>query len=1011
MINFGDYLTDVEYINAYFSELKPLHVYLSCVLNGIKAPEIKKACELGFGQGLSLNIHASTCRNIEWWGCDFNPSMAHNAVQLSKIVGNGAHISADSFESFLHREDVPKFDFIALHGIWSWVSDKNQSIILKTIDKLLNDNGVLYVSYNTPAGWADLAPIQPVIKKLANEVFLEHGDSPQRCKRAFKMICDLLTSSAPYARNNPAVIEHLKIVSQLDPIYLAHEYLNDHWQPLDFSEIAKKLMPLGLEYVGQASPNDQILNLHVDQHSQKLIEEIDNVIVRESMIDLASNRQLRKDYWIRRKIDKRLSIEEQTLMLKEKRFILTKHPSVVSNIVKGRHTEVQIPKNILDPLLGYLIEDQFKPKLFKELQRRSEQLGLSINTFKDIILLLLNQGALRPVQDRSTVITSIKVVNKINSHLLDLAKSGVGVSNLASSVLGGGYQVNHLHQLFLIAIREGLTEPSEWGKFVASYFAQRGQVIQQNGKDLDFSESVTLMQVEAEKFKQNNLPILNQLGIGKVEKKTANNITTSKKNKTIIDQILLQFKRGNFNDMESLAREGLKHEPNNAKLKHFIGMSLLLRFKSIEAIEVLEEAIALDSNDPEIWDHLGVANNRIGKRQIAEECYQKSLAILPNRIETLTNASKNAFEDNRYSDAENYARRALALDSTFAKAYGNLGNALKGKNQRAEAIACFREAIKYQPNYPEAFNNLGVLLYEEGKREEGISCLEKAIALAPGDADSHNKIAALLKEDGKLEESIEHFRKGISALMLQPLSKPPAPKQYMDVEVAHKALLELKRALDKEGFHFFLAYGTLLGVIRDGDLLPHDKDMDVGLPWETDRIKLIGVLRNKYGFVRSDSPYNNPESDQWNISVVHRDTGITIDFFFFKKDGSDLISGIHHIPTPLYWRFTAFETVDHQYLGETWQIPNPPDKYLNEIYGFGWREPDPYFDSIISGLNRNPESLNVALTFAYNRLFDRIDRGEWKKAAGYCRQIMNFRKDDFLSSVESWLNTKISMQG
>jgi len=44
---------------------------------------------------------------------------------------------------------LPDFDYIGLHGIWSWISDENRQVIVDFIRKKLKVGGVLYISYNT----------------------------------------------------------------------------------------------------------------------------------------------------------------------------------------------------------------------------------------------------------------------------------------------------------------------------------------------------------------------------------------------------------------------------------------------------------------------------------------------------------------------------------------------------------------------------------------------------------------------------------------------------------------------------------------------------------------------------------------------------------------------------------------------------------------------------------------------------------------------------------------------
>src|SRR3546814_8460580 len=84
--------------------------------------------ELGFGQGLSLNINAATSSG-QFFGTDFNPSQAAYAAQVARAGGKALRIFDDSFEDFARSDDLPQFDIIALHGIWSWVSQEARQAI------------------------------------------------------------------------------------------------------------------------------------------------------------------------------------------------------------------------------------------------------------------------------------------------------------------------------------------------------------------------------------------------------------------------------------------------------------------------------------------------------------------------------------------------------------------------------------------------------------------------------------------------------------------------------------------------------------------------------------------------------------------------------------------------------------------------------------------------------------------------------------------------------------------
>ncbi len=156
------YMADIGYTFGYYTELNPLRLELAFLNAGLVAPVRGTACELGFGQGVSVNLHAAASVN-QWFGTDFNPAHALYAQEMATICGAGAKLFDQSFVEFCNRSDLPEFDYIGLHGIWSWVSDENRNVIVDFIRRRLKVGGALYISYNTQPGWAAMVPMRDLL--------------------------------------------------------------------------------------------------------------------------------------------------------------------------------------------------------------------------------------------------------------------------------------------------------------------------------------------------------------------------------------------------------------------------------------------------------------------------------------------------------------------------------------------------------------------------------------------------------------------------------------------------------------------------------------------------------------------------------------------------------------------------------------------------------------------------------------------------------------------------------
>lgn len=96
------YVAEIGYTHGYYRELSPVMLQLAMLTQGIHATRGAplRYLELGFGQGLSLAIHAAACPG-EYWGTDFNPAHAANARELVDAAGVKARILDASFVSAL----------------------------------------------------------------------------------------------------------------------------------------------------------------------------------------------------------------------------------------------------------------------------------------------------------------------------------------------------------------------------------------------------------------------------------------------------------------------------------------------------------------------------------------------------------------------------------------------------------------------------------------------------------------------------------------------------------------------------------------------------------------------------------------------------------------------------------------------------------------------------------------------------------------------------------------------
>lgn len=76
------YFTELNYTFGYYREMSPLGLRLACLCNGVdvQVPDAPTYLELGFGHGVSINMHAAGSAG-RFFGTDFNPFQVVSANQ------------------------------------------------------------------------------------------------------------------------------------------------------------------------------------------------------------------------------------------------------------------------------------------------------------------------------------------------------------------------------------------------------------------------------------------------------------------------------------------------------------------------------------------------------------------------------------------------------------------------------------------------------------------------------------------------------------------------------------------------------------------------------------------------------------------------------------------------------------------------------------------------------------------------------------------------------------------
>lgn len=294
-----DYVDDIAYPHHFHREMTP--AWIDAVLRGLGRPRPDplaplRWCELGCGLGLNALACAAANPAIHVTAID------GNAAQLQRLRGDADHAGLRNIDavqvdfSDLDAFEPPGdgFDVIVTHGVLSWISPRQLQAVLRFIQRRLKPGGVVYSHYMTHPGLSAAAATQRLVRRLAAA---QPGSSAQRAQAGLEMLLRLDQAGAGHFVASPQERQRLAAARQQDPAALAHELLPAHWEPFHVGDMIEAFASIGCEYVGSATPIDNIDAASLPAATRPLLASAPDTAAAETIRDIARNQSYRRDLY------------------------------------------------------------------------------------------------------------------------------------------------------------------------------------------------------------------------------------------------------------------------------------------------------------------------------------------------------------------------------------------------------------------------------------------------------------------------------------------------------------------------------------------------------------------------------------------------------------------------------------------------------------------------------------------------------------------------------------------
>ncbi len=175
-------------------------------------------------------------------------------------------------------------------------------------------------------------------------------------------------------------------------------------------------------------------------------------------------------------------------------------------------------------------------------------------------------------------------------------------------------------------------------------------------------------------------------------------------------------------------------------------------------VVLFTRTIDVTTNNPMAYDGLAKELLARGDVKAAAGVYEEAIRQMPSEAELHNSLGELYMRSEKFAEAEEQFKQALALRGRIPKFLCNLAAALIGRERWMEAQQNLEEALRLSPKDPEAHIQMGNLYAGQKDSGQALKFYEEAIQLNPRDGAPYFRIGKLFARDNP-RQAVGSFEK------------------------------------------------------------------------------------------------------------------------------------------------------------------------------------------------------------------------------------------------------------
>jgi tetratricopeptide (TPR) repeat protein len=222
-----------------------------------------------------------------------------------------------------------------------------------------------------------------------------------------------------------------------------------------------------------------------------------------------------------------------------------------------------------------------------------------------------------------------------------------------------------------------------------------------------------------------------------------------------IERARAAWQAGRADETEMLCRQVLAVWPGQTDAAYLLGLMAFTYGNLDLAIAHVRDACQAPRAPAVYFSDFAEMLRQKGLLAEAEQAARRAVALAPNFAPAWNNLGIVLQEALKLDESRLCLERALALEGDNPQTLNNLGNTLKRLGLAAEAEKLWNAALALKPDYAEAYSNLSNLLLDQGEYDRAEASARRALAFSPRLADAYVNLAAVCTARHRHADSLQ----------------------------------------------------------------------------------------------------------------------------------------------------------------------------------------------------------------------------------------------------------------